>query len=238
MFSIDDMILAIMHPRRIKSVIESINRIDYIDIVLAKNMLIVDAINSLKSFALDHGYKYMILTSDDLIIPYEACLRLYEDILLHGFKVITGYSRIKPSSLDLNITEKEIYDLDRKLNRPVFYHEYRFLRVHDVLSYLQKGIYIIPVFFLGWSLTAIEQSVLKKWKPRGWFIDKILINNKYYTWHVSVDLHFSYSIRKMGIQAYCDLTVYAPHLAVRLETVRIGLEKPQVEFRKKRKSIF
>lgn len=230
-------ILGIMHPRRLDYFLESLKKIDYIDIVLAKNMLIVDALEKLRNFTLEHGYEYLILTSDDVIIPYEAPLKIMTDCILHKYKIITGYSRIKPTRPELNINLEPIYDIDRKVGRPVWFHEYNFLKDYQIWDYLNKGEYIIPVWFVGWSLTAIHRKVLERIEFRGWYQDRIWINNKRYVWNVSCDLAFSYDTWKLGVKKYCDLTVYIPHIPARTRTMRIGIEEPKIEFIEKKKDI-
>lgn len=233
-----EFVLGVMHPRRLDYFIGSLRRIDYVDIVLAKNMLIVDALNALRRFALEEGYDYLILTSDDVIIPYTAPAKIMADCILLEPEVITGYSRIKPNRPDLNITVEPIYDIDRKRGRVVWYNEYRFVKDYEVLDYLQRGEEVIEVWFVGWSLTAIRSDVLEKWEPRGWWRSEFWVNGRKWPWEVSCDLAFSYDTWKLSVKKYCDLGVYVPHIPAKTRTMRIGIEEPEVEFIKRKRDIF
>jgi len=218
-------LLAVMHPRRLPYFLESIRRIDYVDIALAKNYDATEALNILRSYALKNDYDYMILTSDDVIIPYNAPLKIMLDCELYNPPAITGYSRINPYTQYVNLTLKPIPNIERRVNTTIWMHEYGFISIYDVLSNLYNGNEILKVWFVGFSLTAIRNDILEKWIP------------KPFNQNGCHDLQFTYETWKMNIDRYADLTVYIPHIPTGKSGLLVGVEPPELEVKRKTKNI-
>jgi len=238
-------LLGIMHPRRLDFFLRSLESIDYMDILLAKNYPIIEAQNRIRDFFLKHDYDILIFTSDDVMIPYLAPLRIKQDMEILGHDIITGYSIIRPRRREVNITRNMPYRLERRLDKPVFLHQYGFLKIDDVFRSLSQGEYLIRVFFVGWSLTGMTRQVVESWTPRGWYFQT---TPPYHSIHegrrgfwASSDLWFSYQAYKNGFEAYADLTVHVPHYPPnprdRTKVLLVGKEKPQLEFIKAKKEI-
>ena len=217
-------LLGIMSPRRIPIVYDALRKIDYVDIAIAQNMIITDAHKALAKACLDGGYDVLIKTSDDLVIPYLAPYRLIQDYEMTGYKVITGWSFVRPWIKKANITFVPIRNIDRYVGRPVYMSMYPFPTIDEIRRKIMTDGYIVPVWFVGFSLTLITADVIEKWEPRGWYMAR----DRYGPWPVSTDLRFSYDIWKMGIQAYADLSVYCPHLAYGRRDLLIGREEPRL----------
>ncbi|MEM2449049.1 MAG: hypothetical protein QXT14_08905 [Candidatus Bathyarchaeia archaeon] len=228
-----EFLLGVLSPRDLDYFWNSLNKVDYVDIVIARNMEIAKALETLRNYALEHGYDYMIVVSDDTIIPYDAPAKLMLDCKLYEYKVITGYSKIRPNVEDCNITLEPPANIDKKLNQTVWYHEYKFVKYRDIEKMLLEGKTIVKVWFVGWSLTAIHREVLEKIKFRGWVTKK----DKYGVWNQSCDLAFSYDIAKMGYEAYCDLTVYVPHIPTGRVNLNLGRYPEELVIKNKKRDI-
>ena len=234
-------LLAIMHPRRLDFFLNSLEKIDYVDILLVKNYPIIEAQNRIKKYFLEHNYDYLILTSDDVEIPYTAPAKIMLDVELYGYDIITGYSKIRPQLRYVNINLDPIRNIERFLDRPIWFHQYNFLTINEVLELLLKGEYMIPVWFVGWSLTAMSRRVVEAWTPRGWYFQRTKPYHETYKgrrgFWASSDLWFSYQTWKQGFEKYADLSIYVPHYPPRPQPLLVGKEPPEVEFRPRKKAL-
>jgi len=234
-------LLAVMHPRRLDFFLESIREIDYVDILLAKNYPIIQAQEKIRDFFLSRDYDYLILTSDDVKIPYLAPAMIMANVELYGYDIVTGWSLIRPNSRYANINREPPYGIDRYLGRPVWLNQYRFLTLSEIIDHILNGEYVIPVWFVGWSLTAMSREVVEKWTPRGWYFQYGEPGHEVYQgrrgFWASSDLWYSYQMWKEGYEKYADLTVYIPHYPPRPQPLLVGKEPPELEFIAKKKTI-
>jgi len=208
-------LLAAMHPRRLPFFVNSIRKIDYMDVALAKNYPLVDAQNVIIKFFLSHDYDILIFTSDDTEIPSKAPLQILTDMEALGHDIITGWSNCREKGFDANITLNTIPQIDAQKDHAVWYHQYHFLSLNELQKLLKLGKYMVPVWFVGWSLTAMTRKVVEKWKPRGWYFQHTepfhyVHEGKKGCW-CSSDLWFSWLMWKNGFSKYADLRVFVPH---------------------------
>jgi hypothetical protein len=242
-------LLGIMHPRRLPFFLESMQRIDYMDIVLAKNYPLIDAQNQIRKFFLENDYDVLVFTSDDVELPYEAPRQIIEDIEGTGHKIITGWSRCRPDRQEANITLEPISNIDKRRDVPIYYEAYRFMKLREIDAMLQQGKTLIPVWFVGWSLTGMTREIVGLWQPRGWYFQHTepyhyVLNGRKGCW-CSSDLWFSYNIWKLGIPKYADLRVKVPHNPPLLgktnpekaKMLLVGKEPSKVEFIKAKKRL-
>lgn len=242
-------LLAIMHPRRLSYFIKAVNKIDYIDVLLAKNFKMVDAQLHIQKYFLDNDYDVMIFTSDDVIIPYDAPLKILKDMREYKYEIITGWSRCRPTKPEANITLEPPRLIERNIGRPVFYNQYNFIKVNEIQSLIKSGKYVIPVWFVGWSLTGMTKAVVEKWEPRGWYFQHTEPYHYVYQgrkgcW-ASTDLWYSYDLWKKGLVKYCDLRVYIIHEppllgranVERAKLLLVGKEPQELELRTAKKPI-
>jgi len=222
-------LLGIMHPRRLDYFLNSIKKIDYIDILLAKNMKIVEALKTIRDFTVDREYDYLILTSDDTIIPYLAPAKIMHDVrMLNKPQIITGYSKISTKTPFVNLVEKMPEDLEPNK----YYPANIYMHISKVWEYIFKGKYIISVWFVGWSLTAIHWTILEEWKPRAWMTWHVQGGDE---WSAACDMAFSYDFRH--VEKLADLTVYIPHIPTGRKGLLVGVEKPDVDFIKAKRRL-
>ena len=221
-------LLGVMHPRRLDYFLNSIKNIDYIDIALAKNMKIIDALTSLRDFTLENGYDYLILTSDDTVIPYLAPAKVKCSLRMLKFpKILTGYSRISTKTPFVNLVERMPEDLEPNK----YYPANIYMHISEVFDYLFKGKYIIPVWFVGWSLTAMHRTVLEDWKPRAWMTWHVQGGDE---WSAACDMAFSYDFS--NVTKLADLTIYVPHIPTGRKGLLVGKEPPELEYIKKKEN--
>jgi len=142
---------------------KSLAAIDYVDILLAENMEILTAQNAIREYFLDHDI--LLFTSDDVEIPYLAPLKIMNDIEFLGYDIITGWSKCRPQKPESNINTKPIRGIEEKRDKPVWLHEYEMLTTEQIFEKVQQGTYLIPVWFICWSITAMSRNVVAKWKP-------------------------------------------------------------------------
>jgi hypothetical protein len=230
-----------MHPRRLPYFVKSVRAIDYMDVVLAKNFPLLDAQKQIIKVFLEDDYDILVFTSDDTIIPYEAPKTIVNDILQTGHKIITGWSKCRPNRPEANITVKPPRNIDRNKDRPVYYNQYGFMKVGEIQSLIKQGKTMIPVWFVGWSLTGMTRGIVQQWTPAGWFFQKTepyhyVFKGSKGCW-TSSDLWYSYQMAKLGYAKYCDLKVYVPHdppllgkaNPERAKLLLVGKEPPEVE---------
>ena len=234
-------LLGILHPRRLSYFLDSLRVLDYVDVFLAKNMEIVQAATTIRDFFLKLDYDYLILTSDDVVIPYLGPLMLMKDVQRRRFDILTGWSRRTPNSLHGNISPKPAPHIELKKGKALSTDEYHFYTVNNLVRLFSQGNRFIPVWFVGYSLTAMSRKVVEAWTPSGWnfchtsiFNPVTLPNGRSGFWQ-STDLHFSYQMWKLGFQKHADLAVYVPHYSD-LRNLLVGKMKPEVEFIKAKKS--
>lgn len=232
-------LLGITHPRRLDFFLNSLSKIDYIDILLAKNMESGKAYSSIKEYFLKNDYDYLILTSDDVEIPYNAPKKIINDIEKYGYDIITGWSRCRPNKNDANITLYPIQNIESKLDKTIWYHEYNFLKINDIERFIKNNEKIIPVWFVGFSLTAMSRRVVEEWNPKGWCFQISSLfqpaeNKGMKGFYICHDLWFSYETWKKGFLKYADLEVYIPHYPIgyshKWDSLLVGKEKPELKF--------
>lgn len=228
-------LFGIMHPRRLPFFMRSMNAIDYVDILLAKNMELIMAQNMIRTYFLERDYDYLILTSDDVEIPIDAPHEIMFDVEDKRYEIITGWSKIKPDIEDCNITYKANLQIEEQIDKPFYHHMYNFITTDQIKEHIRKKEYVIPVWFIGWSVTAMSRKSVLDWTPRGWYFSPsepyhLVFNGMEGRW-CSSDLWYSYNMWKKGYQAYCDLTVYVPHNPPRPQPLLVGIEPPRLEFR-------
>ncbi|MBS7612477.1 hypothetical protein KEJ27_09835 [Candidatus Bathyarchaeota archaeon] len=226
-------VLAVLSPRDLNFFWDSLERIDYIDIAVARYMETVKALETIRMFALEKNYDYIIIIPDDTIIPYTSISKIMIDCELFNHKIVTGYSRIRPGVSDCNVTLNPPWNIENLKGKPCYYQFYKFLKYNDVIGMLSEGKDIVKVWFVGWSLTAVHREVFEKVKFRGW----ITLTDYYGVWNQSCDLAFSYDVWKLGYEPYCDLTVYIPHLPTGRKNLNIGVKPEEFKFKERKRSI-
>ena len=238
-------LFGIMHPRRLGFFLKSLKNLDYVDVLLAKNMELVTALKAIKNGFLERDYDYLILTSDDIIIPYSAPYIIMKDVEETGYDIITGWSPIDENSKLANIGRPEVTDNVEAIRRKGGYFPLKATgsyTVKQIEKMLKEGKRLIPIWFTGWSITAMSRKVVENWTPRGWVFQKTAkwkpatYQGKKGLW-CQADNWFSYETGKKGFKKYADLTVRVPHKRVGLSTLMVGKEAPQTVIIKARKSI-
>jgi len=246
-------LLGIMHPRRLPFFLNSIKAIDYIDVLLAKNMAIIDAQNAIRTFTLEKGYDALILTSDDVVVPYDGAKQIRQDMIDLDAKIVSGWSPLNPKSYQANINQRPPLNVERRLGRGIFINEYRFTTLQQITEYLKKGQNFIDVWFVGWSLTGMTKEVIEKWTPNGWYFNRA---SPFVSKHKGAmgfwsgcDLWFSYQTWKLGFKKLADLRVKVIHdpplrwvrakrvLRKDRSMLLVGKEPPQTEFIPARKPL-
>jgi len=227
-------LFGIMNPRRLEHFVSSLKSIDYVDVFLAQNMEILRAQQEIRKAFLEGDYDYLLLTSDDVKIPYLAPYRIMKDAEIYGYDIITGWSSLYAFAPDANINGKAPPGIAERLGKPFHREEYGFLSVAQIKNRVFMGDEIIPVWFVGWSITAISRRAVTAWTPRGWYfqVDKRFQPSRNAEgeggFHASSDLWFSFQMWKLGIEKYADLTVCVPHWPPRdKRDLLVGKENPQ-----------
>lgn len=217
-----------MHPRRLDFFLKSLSALDYVDVLLAKNMELVEALESIKNEFLKRDYDFLLLTSDDVTIPYLAPYQIMKDVEETGYDIVTGWS---PVGKLANISHLRVYEGIEEIlskNKGLSLRSMYPYTVNEIDKMLDEGKKIIPVWFVGWSITAMSRRVVENWTPRAW-------KQKWKRGWMA-DIWFSYEMWKKGFKKYADLTVRVPHSAVRHKNMMIGIEPPKIQIIKARKS--
>lgn len=241
-------LLGIMHPRRLKFFLESLDKVDFVDVLLAENMEAVKAEDSIRRYALENGYDRLILTSDDIVIPLDGLKRLMETVEAHpDWDIVSGWSYVRPNMKIVNLTLKPINGIDEKVGKPLYLEQYGFMKESEVLRFLREGVEYVEVWFVGYSLTCMSRNVMMEWEPRGWYFNphrefKPSTYKGVGGFWASNDLWFSYQTWKKGFKKYADLKVYVPHHPVGyshgFKDILVGKEKERLKFIKCGNPIF
>jgi hypothetical protein len=233
-----------MNPRRLEYFERSLEALDYVDVFLAQNMEIVRAQNTIRKAFLEGDYDYLLFTSDDVIIPYLAPYRIMKDCEIFRHDIITGWSPLYAFAPDTNISGKAPPNIEDRIDKPFYREDYKLFTVRQIQNLVYTGEELYPVWFVGWSITAISRRVVEAWTPRGWYfqVDKRFqpsANSKGEGgFYASSDLWFSYQTWKLGLEKYADLTVCVPHLPPKnKKDLLVGLENPQTLFIPKRRDL-
>lgn len=230
-----------MHPRRLDFFLESLKNIDYVDVLLAKNMELATAMKAVKNYFLKNRYDYLLFTCDDITIPYLAPYKIMRDIEATGYDVITGWSPVGKELTNIGrpMTKEDIEKI-LKLGRRASIRQLKPFTVNGIEGLLGEGKRIVPIWFTGWSITAMSRRVVEAWTPKGWVFKKgakwspAVHNGQKGKWG-KADVWFSYEIWKKGFKKYADLAVRVPHRKVGLKTLMVGKEPPKTELIKARK---
>ena len=239
-------LLGILHPRRLPFFLNSIEKIDFIDKVFAENMPSRLAYESLRSFALDKGYDYLILSSDDVVVEESALRKVIEAVLTYNYPVTTGWCWVRPNLKLANITLMPPKNLEKRLNQPLFMHEYGFVPKEVIDGFVEVGVKVVQVWFVGMSLTAIRQDVLRDWEVRGWFFQQhFTFKPETYRGQKGFwscfDLWFSYDSWRKGYKKICVLDAYVEHSPVGYShdwrDLTVGKLEPNVRFEEAKRSL-
>ena len=237
-------LFSIMHPRRLDFFLESLKALDYVDILLAKNMELVTALTNIRDSFLEREYDYLLLTSDDVTIPYLAPYKIMKDVEETGYDIITGWSTSPDGTLSNIGGSKQLDEIEAIRKKGGYFpnkHVNRYT-VRQVTRMLRAGKRIIPIWFTGWSITAMSRAVVENWTPRGWVFQKTAkwkpatYQGKRGLW-CQADHWFSYETLKHGFRKYADLAVHVPHTKALLSTLRVGIEPPETVIVKARKPL-
>lgn len=239
-----EFLFSILHPRRLPFFLESLKALDYVDVLLAKNMELVTALKAIKNGFLESEYDCLLLTSDDVTIPYLAPYKIMKDVEETGYDIITGWSTSTDGTLSNIGGPKQLDEIEAIRQKGGYFPKKDVNRytVPHVMEMLEAGKRIIPIWFTGWSITAMSRAVVESWTPRGWVFQKTAkwkpatYQGKKGLW-CQADHWFSYEALKHGFRTYADLTVHVPHTKALLSTLTVGKEAPKTVIIKARKPI-
>jgi len=238
-------LFGILNPRQLPFFLKSLEALDYVDVLLAQNMELVTAMTAIKNGFLERDYDYLILTSDNVTIPYLGPYKLIRDVEETGYDIITGWSPIASRRIRANIGHTRAADTADAVKKKRGYfplkdmHLYTVQQIEEMLG---NGKRIIPIWFTGWSLTAMSRNVVEKWTPRGWVFQKTAkykpaVHQGKRGWWCQADNWYSYEVWKNGFKAYADLTVRVPHTKTILSTLLVGKKPPGTKLIKARKPV-
>jgi len=237
-------LLGITHPRRLEFFTKSVEKIDFIDKAFAENMPSSVAYKTLRDFALDKGYDYLILTADDVVVSDFALKQIVKAILFHDYPITTGWSLVRPNMKIANITLFPPKDIEKKIGKPILLHEYGFIPTRMIEDNFKRDVYVLQVWFVGFSLTAVRRDVLRDWEVRGWFFNPHPIyqpeeyEGRRGFWS-GFDLWFSFDSWRKGYRKLCVLDAYVPHLPVGYShgwrELRVGKEPANLRFEEAKK---
>ena len=228
-------LFGILNPRQLPFFLKSLKALDYVDVLLAQNMELVTAITAIRNYFLKSNYDYLLFTSDNVTIPYLGPHKLIKDIEETGYDIITGWSPISPQLKVANIGRPDVaknVDTIKKKGGYFPQKDALLYTVKELEEMLKQGKRIIPIWFTGWSITAMSRAVVENWTPLGWVLQK---RTKYKPavykgekgWWCQADYWYSYELGKKGFKAYADLTVRVPHTRTVLSTLLVGKERPR-----------
>lgn len=238
-------LLSVMHPRRLPFFLNSIARLDYVDVLLAKNYVEIEAQSRIRDFFLKSDYNMLMLMSDDAEVPYDVPSFLIEDFKSGNYDIISGWSNSRdPPSLmgrDANINREPPRSIEGRINQPFWYHDYNLIKIQEIQSLLAQGVNIIPVWFNGFSLTCMSRRVAEVWTPRGWYFMRASPFHETYRgargfWGCT-DLWFSYQMWKLGFKSFCDLRAFIPHHPPKDRRLMVGVEPSELTLIPKRRTI-
>jgi hypothetical protein len=234
-------ILGVTHPRRLKFFIESVEKVDFLDKVFAENMPPTMAYTSLRNFALDKGYDYLILTSDDVVVGGDALRLIMDTCMSRDIPVVTGWSLVRPYHFLTNVTLNPPREIDRYVDRPFYLEHYGFLPYWRMQEFKLRGVKLFDVWFVGFSLTAIRRDALREWTPRGWYFHEHPSfqpeshQGRKGFW-ASQDMWFSYEMGVKGFRKVCVVDAYVPHEPVGYShswsDFTVGKLDPMIRFEK------
>ncbi len=143
--------LIVMNPRRIPQCLNSIEELDIPKIYMqgyTEHQIMTDAFPQ----ALDHGYDWYWLASDDLIIRQSAldAVRALRD---QDHPIVTGYSQFSHTDWTVNLTSEP-------LRGPVpCVSAYTFRKYPECVSYPDPA---IPTWFTGMALTGMSADMWRR----------------------------------------------------------------------------
>jgi hypothetical protein len=169
------------------------------DVLCVRYMAEIPAYWWARDYFLTHGYDYLAIATDDIVVKPEHIEQLQEDVDGNDFEVISGYMNVDENHWPngyMNIS----YDLalqDRKLRY------YNWILPGDL-----PESDIFRVKFAGFGLTAIRRDIMELLQFAG---------DGYYKGHgmkfgASLDLVFAWDCHDHKIPIYCDKRIKMQHL--------------------------
>ena len=229
-------LMAVPSPRNYLPFYDSIQKINYIDIFLAKYMEVVTAMTVIRDFFLDGNYDYLMICQDDYQVPLLAPYKIMLDVEYHNFDVVCGWCQI---GADPNITN--IGDIPRiiyinNLNKRIPHFQRYLYKTKEIFSFLLDDQRFLKVNFTGHTLCAMSRDVVKKWTPRAWYFHttdtnrRFILHDDVWGGWAGCDDWFSYEMMEKQVPIYADLTVFVKHDAPDYDNLLVRKRQPTTEF--------
>lgn len=203
------------------------NSVDSTDKLYIKNFRHDEAHNIAKKFFLEHDYTHFLFLTEDIIVTPEHIRLIEEDIMLHDFPVLCGWSNVDHTSEYANIS---FYDM-RKTNVS-FRQQYRHPLIRDIV-HGAYGTDFIQVKFQGNVLACYRRDVVEKlsFKPYKYVSHPQYAKCFGQASHgIMFDLQMCNELLDMGIPITCDVRLFAPHFAFGLNVINLKGKKRYIDF--------
>ena len=238
-------LLAVASPRDLEKPKASFDEIDYVDKLWVKYASEADAYNTIRNFFLGRNYEILVISTDDLILPYFSVAQLIHDLERHPeIKVLSGVCNLgSPAAFDLRKKMKivainllharngfsEAFNKNYPIHRinvtfkPLVSSESE--KVWTLSQYRFPCSHVIfdeqriqKVWFQGFAPGAIRREVVEQMLFRGYQRTKS-----------RVDVSFALDCQKAGIDVYADFNVVTPHHQ-HYDKMLVGKASPHTQF--------
>jgi hypothetical protein len=207
-----DTLWAISYGRNFELARQWINSVDFVDKLELNYYMRHEANRFIRKYFLEHKqYKYLILSTDDILGTACNVKQILQDEKKHHFRVISGWSNIK---LNKSWAAVSLRPHDGIENKTSTYESYHFIEMADILTG-RLGYPFFKAWFVGLPLTLMTREVVEKVSFGGFMLQKdrlcITPETKEYGRPIMFDLQFAIDCARHRIPIMIDTRVFLLH---------------------------
>lgn len=207
------------------------HKVDFVDKIVVKYMMHHDAHKIAKQYFLEHPeYDYFIISSDDILGTPDLVSSLIADEEEYEYPVVSGWCNVKPGA---NWAAVSIAPHDGVETKATSYEAYHFLNMADVLL----GAYGYPFFkawFVGLPLTLIRREYAQNLSFGPFMLQKdkhcVTTETRTNGRGIMFDLQFAIDCWHQSVPIMIDTRLFLLHFGIIGDYIRVGREKPVIEF--------
>jgi len=206
-----------------------ISKVDFVDKLILRNYMHHDAHRLAQEYFWQHGYDYMIITSDDVLGTPDQVKMLLKDEEENKFPVVSGWCNVR---LNYSWAAVSLKPHDGIVTRKTSLDAYHFIDMADIIL-AKYGYPYFKAWFVGLPLTLVTKEVLKQvpFKPFLKVHDKHCIDadSKLHGRGVMFDLQFACDCAEKKIPITIDSRIFLLHFGMTGSFVQVGTAQKSIE---------
>ena len=207
-----DTLWAIAYGRNFELARQWVNSVDFVDKLELNYFMHHEANAFIRKYFLEHKqYKYLILSTDDILGTACNVKQILRDEREHNFPVISGWTNIRLNKSWAAVSLRPHDGIETKIST---YESYHFVDMADILTG-RLGYPFFKAWFVGLPLTLMTREVVEKVSFEGFMLqkDKLCLTpeTKEHGRPVMFDLQFAIDCARLGIPIMIDTRCFMLH---------------------------